>query len=551
MLTFIEFISNKIVNEDRILLLCGGAIKGANGEVADPISTKRRSTVTNDIKNSLSDLHDSFHEETGKHLFGEGHKALKTGSAFSGSSSHLVNSKISDDELHKHKPTMGDIDTQVPKEHLADLHKHLTIGKKFGSYTVAGVKKHGNEVSILAKHENGQHHQIDFEGVDYHNNEPTKGEQFAHSSSWEDMKHGIKGVSHKQLLNAAGGEHHKFSITHGLATRTDDKKAPAVHGTKDPKEISKTLFGREHPVESFDDVAKGIRDFVHPKEHDAIIDKFAERGAPHAVERLKNILSKSINESPADDLARSLKSFDEIAHGIKKHIDPAYHQSVIDKFSQSGHPQMYIDRMKAILHKKVDESTDAGREHHAAVTLPSHCGPCSHVGHQDLVTAMQEHASNENCHISLSDKASYLSQDKRKEIMQKQSPKGVNIHTVHGAGESIRSAYDKLPPGKKVLHLVGGEERQGMLEGLKRSLDAGKVKEMEGRHFDEVHIHNPSVSRRTTTNGEKTSGTNFRKALAAGDEQTIKDHLGAAYSASLSKHLQKGVQSGDIAINRK
>lgn len=468
----------------------GGAIKGAAGESADPISTKDREKVVHDIGSSLVDLHNSFHASTGKHLYGKDVKAVQTGSAFSGSSAHLVNSKISDEELHKHKPAMGDIDTQVPKEHLAALHKHLTIGKKFGKYTVAGVKKHGNEVSILAKHENGQHHQIDFEGVDYDKDEPTKGEQFSHNSAWEDVKHGIKGVSHKQLLNAAGGEHHKFSVTHGLVPRTDDKKAPAVHGTKDPKEISKTLFGHSRNIESFDDVAKGIAKHVDPKHHQAIIDKFAERGAPHAVERLKGILAD----------------------------------------------------------KKVNESTE--ETHHAAVTLPMGTNPSAHVGHQQLVDEMLRHAPAEHSHVSLSNKAEYLSHPLRKKIMQQQSPKGVNVHVIHGAGESIRSAYDKLPAGKKVLHLVGGPERQPMLDGLKKSLEAGKVKEMEGRHFDEVHLHNPKVARRTTSNGEKTSGTNFRKALAAGDEQTVKDHLGAAYTPELSKHLQKGVKSGAIPINR-
>lgn len=797
----------------------GGSIKGPNGEEADPISTKNRFETERDIKTSLADLHDSFHKETSKNLFGVRKKALQTGSAFSGSSSHIVNHTISDEELHKHKPTMGDVDTQVPKEHMSDLHKHMTPGKKFGKYTVVKVQKGGNEIHVLAKHENGQHHQIDFEGVEYHHEEPTKFETFAHSSHWEDTKHGIKGASHKQLLNAAGGETHKFSITHGLSPRTDDKKAPAVHGEKDPKEISKKLFGKEHPIDSFDDVAHGIAKHIDPSKHQAIVDKFAERGHPHAVERLKGILSgkkvdesmesgltvrspddiggirhymkyvkqynhpsihsdkafndysneynlhpetrlklknklsESINESlelpdlsPDEHKKLAVKHRDDYLdnhynkgstntsaalkaktlwhwHAMRgnKEINPGYfrdsdafdntrrkyllslkenYTSTDDrsKFGyttakkpkkthtsdcewRSGHDcscnmklthatdcdwrkghdcdcgltesvdeskrELNVELQKiktqlnnvssAIRHNEhmnyggptaaikrrmelqdqhdkiiqrlksqyesIDESTvethwlfgkapkkgtmkyeiwkskvnqekgakdfhvqddmygtakiihkqnESKQEtHHAAVTLPMGTSPSSHVGHQDLVDEMLHHASAKHTHVSLSDKAEYLSHAKRKEIMQKQSPEGVNVHVIHGAGESIRAAYDKLPAGKKVLHLVGGEERQGMLDRLKQGLEDGKVKEMEGHKFDEVHVHNPKVTRRTTSNGEKTSGTNFRKALAAGDEKTIKDHLGVAYSSALSKHLQKGVKSGAIEINRK
>lgn len=568
MKSFKEFVAEDVLVE-------GGNITGAKGETADPISTKDRFKTAGEIKNSLNDLHKSFHEETGKHLFGKNRKALVTGSAFSGSSAHLVNHTISDAELHKHKPTMGDVDTQVPAEHLSDLHKHLHVGRKFGKYTVAGVKKHGHEVSILAKHENGQHHQIDFEGVEYHHEEPTQFETFAHSSHWEDTKNGIKGASHKQLLNATGGSTHKFSITHGLAKRTDDKKAPVEQGEKDPKKISKTLFGHEHPIASFDDVAHAIKKHISPEKHQGIVDKFAERGHPHAVERLKSILgTKKINEASGYQKFRK-KKLGAASKLIKRHLATGDTKSAQDVAKLYGLPKPVGEAVTTDKWKKerlkgckcptpkrnnpncpihgvkesIYESSDG--VHHAAVTLPMGTSPSSHIGHQDLVDEMKRHAPTEHCHVSLSDKAEYLSHAKRKEIMQKQSPKGVNVHVIHGAGESIRKAYDKLPAGKKVLHLVGGQERQGMLDGLKKSLEAGKVKEMGEHKFDEVHVHNPQVARRTTSNGGKTSGTNFRKALASGDEQTIKDHLGSAYSQTLSKHLQKGVKSGKIEINRK
>ncbi len=262
MITFKQYLLNE-----------GGNIK-IGEEEASPISTKNRKEAASDIHDMLSDLHDSFHRETGKNLFGENKKALTTGSAYSGSSSHLNNKDISDEELHKVKPTMGDVDTKYDKTHTSELVKHLTPGKKFGKYTVVGSKKHGNEISTLMKHENGQNHQIDFEASDYDKDEPTKFESFAHSSPWEDNKVGIKGIAHKVLLNAAGGENHKFSITHGLNPRANTKP---VHGEKDPTKISETLFGKDadhSKIHSFHGVADLIKKHIPVDQHQGIIDKF-------------------------------------------------------------------------------------------------------------------------------------------------------------------------------------------------------------------------------------------------------------------------------------
>lgn len=275
----------------------GGAIK-IGDTAANPISTdtpEKVNAVAKDVHEMASELHDSFHAATGKHLFGADKKALKTGSAFSGSSAHLFNKNKN--EFHEIKKSAGDIDSQVPKEHMKDLHAHLQAGKKFGKYTVVGTKKHGAEVSALMRHENGEHHQIDFEGVDYHKEEPTKFESFAHSSPWEDNKAGIKGKSHKLLLSAAGGDHHKFSITHGLRSRSDEKDP----GVKDPEGISKSLFGEgaDHSkIHSFHGVADLVKKHIPADQHQAITDKFRsgieQRGKSPESEKAMAHLTKTL-----------------------------------------------------------------------------------------------------------------------------------------------------------------------------------------------------------------------------------------------------------------
>ena len=111
----------------------GGNVKIGDVSAAPfPIREKNRASVRTDAHEALSALHDSFHKETGKHLFGKDKKAIKTGSAFAGSTRHLMGNKISDKEFAKHKRDVGDFDVFVPHEHKEDLHSHVKTGMKLG-----------------------------------------------------------------------------------------------------------------------------------------------------------------------------------------------------------------------------------------------------------------------------------------------------------------------------------------------------------------------------------------------------------------------------------
>jgi hypothetical protein len=253
-------------------------VKTAEGEVsAAPFKIKDRAAQSQDVHDALTSIHNSFHASTGKDLFGKGAKALLTGSAYSGSTKQFMNkdkSPISDEEFKKHKPTVGDVDVQVPKEHKEALATHFKPGDRHGKYTVVGTKKSGNETHVVMRHDNGEHHQFDFEHVNYEHDEPTKAEQFLHSSSWEDAKKGIKGAHHKILLNAAASvSGHKFSITHGLRSRTnvDDP------GVTAPKEVSTKLFGPKadhEKVNSFVGLADSIKKHIPAEHHQEIYNKF-------------------------------------------------------------------------------------------------------------------------------------------------------------------------------------------------------------------------------------------------------------------------------------
>jgi len=261
----------------------GGNVKVGDA-TASPIhvTPKNRESVQNDTHEFLHHVAHSFHQAHGGHLFGKNHKALHTGSAFSGSTKHLMDKNINHKEFVQHKKKakdsehaeVGDIDVKIPHEHAENLGKHMSPGKRFGKYTVVGVKRSGGEHHALVKHDNGQTHQVDFEGSHYHKDEPTHFDKFAHSSDWHDTKSGIKGVHHKQLINAVGTTHHKFSIMHGLGSRENPKEPK---WEKDTHKITKTLFGdkaQEKHLHSFHGVAHLIKHHIPASEHQKIYDKY-------------------------------------------------------------------------------------------------------------------------------------------------------------------------------------------------------------------------------------------------------------------------------------
>jgi hypothetical protein len=484
-------------------ILEGGNIKV--GDVAAApfgVTAANRAEKANDIKQALHTLHNTFHKATEQHLFGKDKAALHAGSVYSGSTKHLMDKNISDQEFAKHKPKVGDVDIQIPHEHKDALADHLTKGLKVGKYTVAGVKKHGNEVSAIMKHENGEHHQFDFEGTEYKNHQPTEGDQFIHNSSWEDTKAGIKGVHHKMLINAAGGSQFKFSNTHGLKKRTD---APSDKGTKHPTEVSKSLFG----------------------------DK-----ADHS----------------------KVQSFHGVAQLIKKHIPADQHQAVYDKFKDSVKSKKKIDSEKALSHLKgvlgakdsTNESLVEQKVHHTSVIPIVGFSPISHMGHShDLGSALGSLPGKK--HIGISGKADLFSPEERTDIMKRQWAQHGDFehHIVRSAGETVAKAFHSLPKdGKKHLHILVGADRAELAHGLKRSLESGKIKEMGDNKFDNITVHFPEDKERT----HGMSGTKMRTAAASGDHKTFSKHLGSMFSKEESLNImnkvRSGLESGKIKVKR-
>lgn len=471
-------------------ILEGGNVKVAGGQAAPfKVTALSRQKRVQDIHAALGALHHSFHQEHGQELFKGGKPA------YSGSSHHLMDKKLSDEEFAKHKPEVGDVDVQIHKDHGDKLHAHLTTGRRFGPYTVVGTKKHGSEISAVMRHDNGEHHQFDFEKTS-HDHESN---HFLHSADWEDTKAGIKGVHHKMLINAVGGSTHKFSITHGLRSRDDESDPGVTH----PKDVTKRLFGDRAD---------------HTKIH----------------------------------------SFKGVAHLIRTHIPAAHHQDIYDKMKDSCDKKKNTEHGPALAHLRkalgvkhtISETLNEEAEHHASVIPLVGFSPISHMGHaHDLGGALKKLPGKK--HIGISNKADVFSPEERSHIMKKQwGDKDVTHHFSSSGGEVISKAYHSLPKGKKHLHILVGHDRKDMADKLKGALENGKIKEMNGHKWDSIHVHTPEDSDRT----HGMSGTNLRKAAHEGNHEEFHRHLGHMFSKEESKGImhkvKKGLDEGKIKLKR-
>lgn len=200
-----EFLREALKNVQLKTLLEGGNLRLPSGDEAGQIDLKvhDRKFIVPVLNNVLSNINNSFSASTGTGLWLP--ELIKSRKFLSGSSLHFFDTDISDEQFLKIKPKVGDIDTQVDR----DLKDKLTTwldsvkGKAIGSATLLGYELGNEQYSSLWQLNNPPIKvQIDLEFVEYDKGEPTAWSQFSHSSSWDDLSVGIKGVFHKYLMRA-------------------------------------------------------------------------------------------------------------------------------------------------------------------------------------------------------------------------------------------------------------------------------------------------------------------------------------------------------------
>jgi hypothetical protein len=179
------------------------SIDGQDAQQLD-LKVHNRSYIVPILDTLLNSINAGFQQSAGGPLWNP--KVLKSRKYLSGSSLHFFNTDIPDDEFERVKPKVGDIDTQINKDSEPQLAQWLDSvkGQVVGNAKFLGYSR-GNEQysSLWELTDPPVKVQIDFEFVDYSDkDQPTDWAGFSHSSSWDDLSQGIKGVFHKWLIQS-------------------------------------------------------------------------------------------------------------------------------------------------------------------------------------------------------------------------------------------------------------------------------------------------------------------------------------------------------------
>lgn len=171
-----------------------------------------RSKFVTEFRNLFYVLNREFKIHHG-HMLWEDFSVISENVAFNGSSKFFFAESISDKEFLEFKPEVGDIDLMVPVNELHNLWESLR--RLEGQQITESIRYIGNNKvkpesivgqinAVFEFTQNGDSVfcQVDFEGAEFENHQPTEWAKFSHSADWDDITNGIKGVCHKFLLQS-------------------------------------------------------------------------------------------------------------------------------------------------------------------------------------------------------------------------------------------------------------------------------------------------------------------------------------------------------------
>ena len=134
-------------------------------------------------------------------------------------------------------------------------------------------------------------------------------------------------------------------------------------------------------------------------------------------------------------------------------------------------------------------------EAHVATTVMTGVDPHTHMGHISDLGGVLRSLPGDHKIFAMSSKSKAFSDEDRKKILTKQTAGGIEPLIASEHDHIVAHAWSKVAnhPGKKVLHLVGGQDRKGMVDRLVDSMRSGKIK---NPGFDEIHGHTPEGAER-------------------------------------------------------
>lgn len=217
----------QVINEHKKIIVEGGNLSiGQHQAQHIDLKVTDRGYIVPILNNLLLAIDAAYAKKYNEPLWGN--KLLSTGEFLSGSSLHFFNVKgIPDEVFVEKKPTVGDIDTMVDKTKEQNLKEFLleNNNKQIGPATLLGFQRGNEQFSALWEMIDVPIKiQIDFEFVEFQNGLPTDWARFSHSSAWEDLSRGIKGVFHKFLIRALTSLTSKTFLVKKMTGRGNLKK---------------------------------------------------------------------------------------------------------------------------------------------------------------------------------------------------------------------------------------------------------------------------------------------------------------------------------------
>lgn len=191
-------------NFRQYLKMGGNVVLGDQAASLIDLQKFDRSEIVPILYDSLKKINQGFHKATGLNLWSD---ALIDSKKFlSGSAFHFFDiAGIADKHFSSVKKSVGDLDTKVPEALSPFIKKWLdsSHGDTYGDLTLIGYKESiGQFITLWKSKSLDQNIQIDMEQLPFTDGLPTTWAEFSHSSEWEDLQQGLKGVSHKYLLRA-------------------------------------------------------------------------------------------------------------------------------------------------------------------------------------------------------------------------------------------------------------------------------------------------------------------------------------------------------------
>ena len=283
-----------------------------------------RQTMVKSIRTGLKAINAAFEKFSGLPLWDS--SLINTGDFLSGSTKAFFDlSSIDDDEFVKYKPSVGDIDLMIDGNMATIAREFLDKtphGAQFDTLKFIGYKASGDQWITLWETDFGQSVQIDLEHAEFIGGKPSPWSVFSHSSAWEDMQNGIKGVFQKQLFRSLAAKDSKDIIV-----------------LKGKKQVPKQVVSSDYTAST-----KGVRKRIQPILDNSgkqtymdglpVYTELPSKGAEYYTdfEIIFSILFSGAKPTPKE--IQEMESFGGMIGLINRYLKSAEKQKVLDRFME-------------------------------------------------------------------------------------------------------------------------------------------------------------------------------------------------------------------------